>query len=401
MSGAVGLIEATGALSRADTLARQAVEGAEEHGVQPRRRPVSASWRSPGSRSTPTTSRRRTGTSGRAAAVRPGADGTAVTAYAIVKSRRLLARGELRGAMKALRDAEAATSPRRRGWPGETRSARPACDHGGRLAEADELLRRFEDRTVRMSPCAGGAVRAAGAPDRAHESSESSRQLPGDPRPRRSTRGCCWRCGRPRGRRGRRPGGAAPGPARRGPEGFRACCTRPGRSCAGSCARTTSSSCSTRRWVRAPDGRRARSRCARRTGSRRVAQQAELDVLRGMAAMLADRGDRASMFVSVRRARRTLRAQHLRKLSQCWRNDSVLTRCSPRRTSTPRFLGRQHRRHPRSTSRLPPAERLDENRVRLAHRDLGGDVRARTQRLVLQDELVVLAQDPAKLRPAW
>jgi len=88
--GRLALIEAyRGRLSRPTRWPRQARRGAEEHACS-RGGAVSASWRSPGSGRT--LRRRGGGPHFGRAAVPAGRDGTAVTAYAIVKSRRLLAR---------------------------------------------------------------------------------------------------------------------------------------------------------------------------------------------------------------------------------------------------------------------------------------------------------------------
>ena len=108
--GRLALIEAyQGRLNRAGGHARHALELAEQHGLDPERWPVSAqlalAWIEVERYDVDAADRHL-----RAAQARcqPGGEPADVAAYAIVKSRRLQERGELRGAMQALRDAEAA-----------------------------------------------------------------------------------------------------------------------------------------------------------------------------------------------------------------------------------------------------------------------------------------------------
>ncbi|NMO52254.1 AAA family ATPase [Actinoplanes sp. TBRC 11911] len=143
--GRLALIEAyRGHLNRAETLARQAIELAEQHGLTVQRRPVAGrlalAWIELERYDVEAADRHLRIAQPRC---RSGGDPTAVAAFAIVKSRRLQARGELRGAMRVLREAEAV-----RGAPEwlvrENLLARVRMTvAAGHLDEARELLDRL------------------------------------------------------------------------------------------------------------------------------------------------------------------------------------------------------------------------------------------------------------------
>lgn len=170
--GRLALIEAyRGRLNRADTLARQAIERAQWHGVEPDRRPVTAqlalAWIEVERYDVEAADRHLRVVQRRC---RPGVDAAVVTAYAIVRSRRLLARGELRGAMKALRDAEAG-DPAPPAWLARENALGQArlLIMAGHLAEADAVVRRFADPDgPDVAVVRAALLLAAGEPDRAH-----------------------------------------------------------------------------------------------------------------------------------------------------------------------------------------------------------------------------------------
>jgi LuxR family maltose regulon positive regulatory protein len=107
--GRLALIEAyLGRLSRAERLARETLDLGEQYGLVPDRRPATGrlalAWVELERYDVDAADRDLRGAQSQC---RPGAEGTAVAAFAIVKSRRLQARGELRDAMRTLRGAEA------------------------------------------------------------------------------------------------------------------------------------------------------------------------------------------------------------------------------------------------------------------------------------------------------
>jgi LuxR family transcriptional regulator, maltose regulon positive regulatory protein len=169
--GRLALIEAfRGRLTRADTLARQAIELAERHGLEPGRRPVAGllalAWAEVERYDVEAADRH-------LRAAQPqcgrGRDGTAVAAYAIVRSRRLQARGELRGAMKALRDVEAA-DPAAPVWLARENALGQArmLIAAGHLTEADAVLQRLVDPDAADAAVVRAALLLAGGePDRA------------------------------------------------------------------------------------------------------------------------------------------------------------------------------------------------------------------------------------------
>jgi LuxR family maltose regulon positive regulatory protein len=108
--GHLALIEAyLGRLTRADQLARQSLELGARHGLVAGRRPATGqlalAWVELERYDVEAADRHLRAAQSRCG---PGADGTVTAAMAIMKSRRLQARGELRGAMRTLREAEAA-----------------------------------------------------------------------------------------------------------------------------------------------------------------------------------------------------------------------------------------------------------------------------------------------------
>jgi LuxR family transcriptional regulator, maltose regulon positive regulatory protein len=144
----LALIEAyRGRLGRAETLARQAIELAERHGLEPERRPVAGllalAWVEVERYDVEAADRH-------LRAAQPwcgrGGDGTAGAAYAIIKSRRLQARGELRAAMTALREVEAA-DPAAPVWLARENALGQArmLIAAGHLAESEAVLQRLVD----------------------------------------------------------------------------------------------------------------------------------------------------------------------------------------------------------------------------------------------------------------
>ena len=171
--GRLALIEAyRGRLSRADALARQALELGEQHGLESERRPVTAhlalAWVDVERYDVEAADRHLRAARPRC---RPGADGAAVAAYAIVKSRRLQTRGELRGAMNALRAADP-PEPATPAWLArETVLAQARMlITTGNLERAGAVLRRLADPGgPDIAVVRAALLLAAGEPDRAGE----------------------------------------------------------------------------------------------------------------------------------------------------------------------------------------------------------------------------------------
>jgi LuxR family maltose regulon positive regulatory protein len=170
--GRRALIEAyLGRLTRAETLARQSIELGEQHGLTVRRRPVcgrlALAWIALERYDVETADRHL-----RIAASRckPGADGTAVAGYAIVKSRRLQARGELRGAMRTLRDA--ADAPGAPAWLSRENLLAQArmLIVAGRLDDAGRVLGQVPDAGLPdVTVVRATLLQASGDSQRAYE----------------------------------------------------------------------------------------------------------------------------------------------------------------------------------------------------------------------------------------
>jgi LuxR family maltose regulon positive regulatory protein len=171
--GRLALIEAyRGRLNRSVTLARRALELAESHGVKADRWPVTAqlalAWAEVERYDVEAADRHL-----RAAqpACAPGGDATAVAAFAIVRSRRLQARGELRCALGVLREAESADAPAPAWLRRENNLAQARLlVAAGHLAKAQEVMARMPDLGgPDMAVVRGRLLLAEGEPERAHE----------------------------------------------------------------------------------------------------------------------------------------------------------------------------------------------------------------------------------------
>jgi LuxR family maltose regulon positive regulatory protein len=171
--GRLALIEAyRGRLNRAVALARRALELAERHGLRADRWPVTAqlalAWAEVERYDVEAADRHLRAAQPRCA---PGGDGTAVTAFAIVRSRRLQARGELRCALGVLREAESA-DPRAPAWLRRENSLAQArlLVAAGHLDKAQEVVGRMPDiHGPDMEVVRGRLLLAQGEPERAHE----------------------------------------------------------------------------------------------------------------------------------------------------------------------------------------------------------------------------------------
>ena len=170
--GRLALIEAyLGHLTHAEMLARQAIELAEQHGLTVQRRPVAGrltlAWIELERYDVEAADRHLRIAQPRC---RAGADPTAISAFAIVKSRRLQARGELRGAMRTLRDAEAV--PGAPAWLIRENLLAQArmLIAAGRLDDARDLLDRLSgSKEPDVSVVRAALLLAGGESERAYD----------------------------------------------------------------------------------------------------------------------------------------------------------------------------------------------------------------------------------------
>jgi LuxR family maltose regulon positive regulatory protein len=171
----LALIEAhRGRLGRAETLARQAHELAAHSGLEPRWRPAGAelalAWVAVERYDVEAADHHLRTAHPHCG---PGADELLVGSYALVKARRLQARGELRGALKALRDVTTtgltAAAP---DWLVRELALAEArmMIAGGRLREARAVIERYpEPRPAEVAVVEAMLLMAEGEPDRAHD----------------------------------------------------------------------------------------------------------------------------------------------------------------------------------------------------------------------------------------
>ncbi|OJF09742.1 LuxR C-terminal-related transcriptional regulator [Couchioplanes caeruleus] len=170
----LSLVEAyRGRLDRAGKLATEALEAADQCGLEPARRPVLAhltlAWVAMERYQVDAAGRHLRASDPRH---HPRTDGVAAAAYGLVKSRRLQARGELRGAMGLLEEALTAPGPP----PPEWLARELTVSHGhllivtGRPGEAVETVGRFATpHPAEVVVLHAAALAAGGAPEQAAE----------------------------------------------------------------------------------------------------------------------------------------------------------------------------------------------------------------------------------------
>jgi len=170
--GHLALIEAyLGRLGRAEQLARQSLDLGARHGLVPERRPLTSrlalAWTELERYDVGAADRHLRAVQARC---RLGADGIVMGAFALVKSRRLQARGELRAAMRTLREAE--STPGTPVWLVRQMILEQVkmSIAAGRLAAAGEMLDRVsggDEPEVLVARAA--LLLSGGEPDRAYD----------------------------------------------------------------------------------------------------------------------------------------------------------------------------------------------------------------------------------------